>query len=170
MALVVEDGSGKADAESYLSEADADAYNTAHSASTDWSGASTVEKEVALRRATQYLDMEYGARWKGMRSNEDQALDWPRYDADDRDEVVLDSNEMPQRLLDATAECAERFITEDMLPDQTDPGVVTSTSVRVGPLSEAKTYSGGKEPGKGYPVVEALLRGLLAVQGMVVRG
>ena len=64
MALVVEDGTGKTDADSYLSLVDADAYNLAHSASTDWNGAVEAVKEKALRLATQYLD---GNRFAQMR-------------------------------------------------------------------------------------------------------
>lgn len=170
MALIVEDGTGKSTAESYLSEADGDSYHTAHANSTDWSGATTGEKEIALRRASQYLDMVYGAQWKGSRANEDQALDWPRVWADDRDDVAILHTELPQRLKDACAEAAERMLTEEMMPVQADPGVLQSSSVKVGPISTSKTYQGGRTPGKGYPKVEALVRGLLKVTGMVSRG
>lgn len=170
MALTVEDGSGKSDADSYISLVDADIYVAAHSVDAGWTAATDPNKEKALRRATQYLDLEYGGRWKSDRTNEDQALDWPRTAADDRDEYAFDSNEMPSKLLDACCECAVRFITEDMMPDFADPGIVQSKSVRVGPISESVTYSGGSEPGKGYPIVEMLLRGLLVNTAMVSRG
>ena len=41
MALTHEDGTGKADAESYLSVTDADTYHTAHGDPAAWSGATT---------------------------------------------------------------------------------------------------------------------------------
>lgn len=76
MALVVEDGSGLAGAESYASVAEADAYHTARSNSL-WTGADAV-KEAALRRATDYMLQTYRSRWHGTRYTLPQALDWPR--------------------------------------------------------------------------------------------
>ena len=70
MVLIVEDGTGKADAESYLSVADADTYHTKHGDSADWDGASTGDKEEALRMGTQYLDATYNTLWIGSRANE----------------------------------------------------------------------------------------------------
>jgi hypothetical protein len=80
MALVVEDGSGKPDAESYVSVLDADAYAAARLIDI-WSAIETTTaiKEAALRRATEYLDMEYGLRLKGVRSTQTQALEFPRF-------------------------------------------------------------------------------------------
>jgi hypothetical protein len=105
MALIVEDGSGKSDAQSYVSVTDADDYHANHSASTDWSGADTADKEKALRLATQWLDATYHGRWKGVRFSADQALDWPR-DSVELDGYVLSVSDLPQQLLDATCEMA----------------------------------------------------------------
>ena len=51
MSLVVEDGTGKADAESYISVADADTYHS-NRGNTDWAALTTTEKEQLLRGAT----------------------------------------------------------------------------------------------------------------------
>lgn len=77
MALVVEDGTGKSDAEAYISVADA----SAHLASRGfvlWATMSDAEKEQALRRATDYMLQVYRLRWAGVRASTTQALDWPR--------------------------------------------------------------------------------------------
>jgi hypothetical protein len=169
MALTVEDGSGLANANSYLSVADADTYNTNHTNSTDWGNASTAEKEQALRRATQYIDMMYGARWKGIRVYETQALAWPRANVTDYDGYLIDHDEMPQKLKDACAEAAERLITEEMMPDQSDTGTVKSRSVRVGPISESLAYTDGDPSEKAYPKVDKLLRELLQTTGLIRR-
>ena len=50
MALIVEDGSGKLDSESYISVADCTTYCTAHGL-TAWTGTDAA-KETALRNAT----------------------------------------------------------------------------------------------------------------------
>jgi len=102
MALVVEDGTGKSNAESYLSVADCDTYHT-NMGNTGWAGDATV-KEVALRKATKFLDNKFRLRWKGTRTNEDQALAWPRSNVEDIDGFYYDSDGIPQTLKDATAE------------------------------------------------------------------
>lgn len=79
MTLTVETGIGFANADSYASVADADAY--AANFGLTWAGDATA-KEVALRRATAFLDANYRARFPGYRvKRRDQALEWPRYAA-----------------------------------------------------------------------------------------
>ena len=163
MALIVEDGTGKSDAESYLSVADADTYHTKHGDSSDWSGASTAEKEEALRMATQYLDATYNALWIGTRANETQVLDWPRSDAEDTDGFVIASDTLPKAIEDATAEAAVRHITETdgLFPDVSTPGSIKSYKVKVGPVEEATEYVGGNPQVKAFRIIDSLLRGLI---------
>jgi hypothetical protein len=159
MALVVEDGTGKSDAESYLSVADADAYHTAHG-NTGWTGDDAV-KEVALRLATRWLNATYQARWIGDRFSSGQALSWPREDAE-VDGYVLDAADLPQQLLDATAELALKQVEGDTLfADMSDEGTLKSTTVRVGPITDSKTYQGGSRGIKRYRLAEALVSVLL---------
>jgi len=78
LSLIVEDGTGKVDAESYISVADASARHAALG-NTIWADdTSNTEKEQALRRATQYMLQAYRKRWSGYRKTATQALDWPR--------------------------------------------------------------------------------------------
>jgi hypothetical protein len=161
MALVVEDGTGKSDAESYVSVADADTYHAAHSGSADWTGASTAEKEKALRLATQWLGASYDGRWLGVRFSGDQALSWPR-DSVELDGYILSASDIPQQLLDATCELALKDVEGDELfADMADEGTVGSTTVRVGPITDSKTYLGGSRGIKRYRLVEALVSALI---------
>lgn len=170
MALIVEDGTGKTNAESYLSVTDADTYNLAHSSSALWTAATNEVKEKALRLATQYLDVRYNGRWKSFRTNETQALAWPRAYAIDDDGYYWDSDQMPQRLKDATAELALRVVGGDTLfADITKPGVISSTSVTVGPISKSVSYAGGYNQVKGYPLIDGLVRQLIST-GTLERG
>jgi hypothetical protein len=77
MTLIVENGSGLADAESYISVADADTY-FANRGYTLWDTMTEAEKEQALRRATDFTLQLYRLKWKGTRVTGTQALDWPR--------------------------------------------------------------------------------------------
>jgi hypothetical protein len=170
MALVVEDGTGKTNADSYLSITDADTYNTNHSASALWIAASEAAKEKALRLATQYLDVRYGNSWKSFRTNENQSLNWPRAYVQDNDGYYFDSNEIPKKLKDAAAELALRVINGDTLfADISKPGVISSTSVSVGPISKSVTYSGGYNQVKKYPLIDGLVKSLIS-SGTLERG
>jgi hypothetical protein len=77
VALVVEDGTGLANAESYASVAEADAYH-ADRGNAAWAALATAVKEQALRKATEYMSQAYRIRWAGFRVKATQALDWPR--------------------------------------------------------------------------------------------
>lgn len=163
MALVVEDGSGSANANSYLSVANADTYHTDHSASTTWSSASTANKEKALRLATQYLDAKYGRRWVGTRWSLDQALDWPRSYVVLYDIYTVSTSTVPQELKDACAELALRQLTDtDLMPDLTNAFNISEEEVTAGSVSTRTKYvGGGKSQLKRYRLVEAILKRLI---------
>lgn len=75
MSLVPENGTGLTNADSYVSVTEADAYFAA-SGIGEWALAAEAEREVALRRATAYMDSRYSFR--GERLRQMQALAWPR--------------------------------------------------------------------------------------------
>lgn len=77
MSLIVEDGSGVAGAESYISVAAALTYFS-NRGNTVWTGLSTPTQEQSLRLATDYMTQMYHDRWAGFRYNVNQSLDWPR--------------------------------------------------------------------------------------------
>lgn len=77
MALTVEDGTGLANADAYISTADADTHFSDRGF-TLWATMSTNEKEQAIRRATDYMGQVFRLRWAGNRVSTTQALDWPR--------------------------------------------------------------------------------------------
>jgi hypothetical protein len=79
MSLIVEDGTGLATAESYISVADA-TTRQAGLGNTNWALLTATEMEQALRRATVYMEQAYRDRWAGVRLNATQALSWPRWD------------------------------------------------------------------------------------------
>lgn len=114
MALVVENGSGLVNAESYASVADADARQTALG-NTTWTGTDAA-KESALRRATEYMEQAYRTRWKGTRLTRAQALSWPRYGAIvDTWDVPL--TEVPADVVSACIDLALRALAGDLNPD-----------------------------------------------------
>lgn len=170
MALIVEDGTVVAGAESYISVADANTYFTAHGAPATWTGAEEV-KETALRMATQFLDATYGGRWKGERFDEDQVLDWPR-DSVEIDGELVEETPLPTVLKHACAELAHRHLTETggLMPDvAAEDRQVASEADSVGPISTSKSYVGGKPTTKRFTIVENLLRRILRPTDRMVR-
>jgi hypothetical protein len=128
MALVVEDGTGLANAESYVSVAAA-STRQAVLGNTNWATLITAEMEEALRRATVHMTQAYRTRWTGMRINSAQALDWPRYG------VVVDgysvaSDSVPADIANACADLAFKAASGDLAPD-IERAIIRE---RVGPL------------------------------------
>lgn len=149
--LVVEDGTGKEDANSYASIEQADTYFESRGV-TAWTSISgdADEKKIALIKATSYLDNRYRGRWHGARSNETQALAWPRSDVLDGDGFEVAEDKVPTLVLYATMEAAKRALSGELYADWSPsaPGI-TSESKSVGPLSKSVSYAtpvAGKQP------------------------
>lgn len=144
MALVVEDGTGLAQADSYISVEQADTYMTrmGHDA---WVTAAQDDKEKALRQATQYVDSRY--RYKNQPLKPEQSLEWPRIG-------------LPwpiKRVVDATCELAIRALTANLYADVAPTDAVKSETI--GPISTV--YQESKNGGQvQYVLVDDLLRPL----------
>lgn len=163
---------GAVDADSYASLADATAYFTARGI-TAWTGTDTV-KENALRRATTYLDNQYRERWVGVRTNETQALAWPRLDGSrnvnggytqplyDSDGFQIASDAVPRQVKTACLEAALLAVAGVTLEPRLERGGdIKSISKGVGPLQKSVTYADGASVLDRLTVVEGLLRGLV---------
>jgi hypothetical protein len=164
MAITIEDGTGLANADSYLSVADADSYHAKHGNSLDWEQKrDNPTKEEALRIATQYLDLVYLGRWRGRQSSREQALSWPRAFVVDEEGFGRDSNVLPQELKDATAELALKQLTESggLIPDIDTNRSISTKRVKVGPIEQTVEYSGSKPVIKRFRKVDLILITLL---------
>lgn len=175
MALIVEDGTGFNDAESYISVTEADAYHLSRG-NTAWENLDDEVKEQNLRRATEYLDAVYGARWLGDTAFEGQSLDWPRSSVlTDTERTTywtpfsyyLATSPLPKQLRRATAELALKSATgTELTPDQ-GPAVKQET---VGPITVI--YQDKAVNVVSFSGVQSLLTPLLTKTGSVrfVRG
>lgn len=152
--LIVEDGTGKPDAESYASVAEADAYHAARGA-TAWAALSGADKAIKLRLATDYMQQRYGGKWKGYRATDVQALDWPRFGVV-VDRVTLASDSVPVQVRRACCELALKATAQALIVDE----AAQVKSESVGPLSV--TYADGARQQTRFAAVEAMLAPLLA--------
>jgi hypothetical protein len=117
MTLIVEDGTGLTTANSYVSEAEADAYFEIVPAYSDvWAAYTATEKENLLRMATRVLDAR--TSWEGHKQVDESALRWPRKHVRDRDGLLVDSDLVPQAVKDATCELARIIDNEDITTGQ----------------------------------------------------
>ncbi len=163
MAFVVEDGTGKADANSYSSTTAADAYFLDRGI-TAWTGTPT-EKEGWLVQATDYIDARFGGRFISVPQYTEapaQALEFPR----------VGIAGMPANLLKACAEYALRAKTAPLAPDlivDETGWAVQGKKEKVGPIEEEVNYSVGQGIHqmllRPYPAADMLLRGLVRPLG-----
>lgn len=127
--LIVEDGTGLVNAESFASVAFADSYHD-KLGNTLWAALTTGQKEILLRRATNYIQGLYASSFVGVVYNELQALAFPRISTD----YVwrnLFSLAVPRQIAEATAELALIANTGDLLPNAKR----AKKSVKVGSIS-----------------------------------
>jgi hypothetical protein len=146
VALVAETGAIVAGANCYAAEAAVNAYLAEIGTPAAWTGANTATREAAIIKATRYLDAQYRTLWIGQRTSAEQALEWPRTDAETRDGFTLasrDAGSIPNELVWATAELAVRYVAADLVPDAEDTREVTSESLSVGPISLSNSYAAG---------------------------
>ena len=118
MAFTLEDGSGVEGANAYASDAQVLTYLTDRGRETDWIAASVGLREIAIIKATDYIEKRFRSRWIGERESDDQGLSWPRAAAS-LDGAVLTSDALPTTLVQAVAEYALRALSATLLPDPT---------------------------------------------------
>ncbi|WP_019170672.1 DnaT-like ssDNA-binding protein [Pseudaminobacter salicylatoxidans] len=163
MALIVEDGSGKPDAESYVGVSEFRDY--CDRIGYDLAGKQDAEIEQALRRGTRWLDSTYGQRFIGSVARVDQALEWPRSGAVWRGSE-LPSDTIPRQVQNAACEAAWR---EAATPGSLSPDYVAAERVKqeqVGDLSVTymDTAGGAADVAPVVSVIDGMLAGLVAAK------
>ena len=109
MTLIIEDGTGKPDAESYASAEDLALYAVKFGTAIP---AGAPEQEALLRRAALAMD---GMVWKGRKTNSEQGLSWPRR------EVLLDHEIKPNNYLPARIQYGQMALAAEIYQDDIDP-------------------------------------------------
>ncbi len=136
MAITIIATPGAANANSYVSKAEASAvggYWETRLFKTNWTSATDADKKVALVWATRLLDD--WVDWVGSKvdDRDEQALRWPRYGATDVDGDSFESDEIPPFLKDATAELAGHLLGLDSDPTA-PPDTQGFSKLKVGSL------------------------------------
>jgi hypothetical protein len=152
MPLIAEDGTGLANANSYVTWDIIEVFAEERSWS-DWATATDEAKEIAILDATIYLDTSY--LWKGSIKLEAQALAWPRESVFDREGRELAG--VPQRIKDACCELARMKLTAALVASRTEGEVQSLTAGSV-----SITYARGNRVSEGekYGWIDRLVTGL----------
>ena len=109
--LIVEDGTGVANANAYINTDYADTYLSSLGISA-WDNYSVPVKEKAIIEATQTIDLVYN--FSGVVTKDDQDLEFPRTDCyDKKRNIFLPPSIIPVNLKNATAELAYTRISSN---------------------------------------------------------
>ncbi len=159
MALVVEDGTGLANAESYASVAFATQYHSDRGNAAWAALANDTIREQLLRKATAYMEQEYRLRWASFRRTSSQALSWPRAWVQMPDApygygswaAYVPNNIVPTEVQQACCELALEAISGDL-----NPALERSTSrEKVGEIEV--TYDTNSVEWKRFRDVDAMV-------------
>jgi hypothetical protein len=182
LALIKEDGTGKADANSYADVADGEAYHEGHLYATAWTGATADQKAAALVMATRLIDSQF--QFNGTRANEDQALQWPRAECPDpdrrsagwgvRNAECVEADVVPGAVVQATCEMARELLIVDRTVAAPGEGIgatqsstASHDSVGAG-TSEMTSTSYSKDDTRR--IISEVARGMLGKFGALVSG
>ena len=165
LTLIKEDGTGRSDANSYASVADADAYHEGHLYASAWTGATSPDKEKALVMATRLIDAEY--QFGGVRAVSGQALQWPRVsclDPDADDELLsgryVRSNVVPRGVSDAACEMARELLVADRTAAPPGEGLK---------YENVGTTQTGYDKSDTRPVISHVAQAMLAKYGSLLK-
>lgn len=155
MAITVEDGTGVTGANSYISVVNAQAYATER-------GLAVTVTEASLIRACDYLE-SLRAQYQGVKTDEDQALQWPRYGAY-LDGSSIDSDEIPDILPKAQAQLACDILAgTDIMPSSDGREVLSEAVEGAVSVTYAPTGVGVAQP--ALTAARALVDPLLSTVG-----
>ena len=152
--MIVENGTGLIDSNSYCSIEYSDDYFTSHGVSK-WESLEESEKEVLLVKATDFIDNVYD--WNGIKSTAEQALNFPRTDLFTKDGYEVEG--IPKQLKDAVCEAVNLLMNEtELFQSASENGAVTSE--HIGNLSFTYDVSQKVKDSTLFEVINARLRGL----------
>jgi hypothetical protein len=130
LTLVVEDGTGRADANTFLSRADATARMAAIPWAAAWATLDGEEQDQRLVEASAWLSR---LRWHGQRATPTQALAWPRAWMTTPDGDAISATTVPAVVLDATVRLALALASQTDSP-YSATGLEPGTELAVGPV------------------------------------
>lgn len=121
MSLIVEDGTGVSNANTYIPEIEANALLAEDMYASGWIDLTAEQKEATLKSATRYLDMYFD--YSGDKVYADASLRWPRRGVYDLDGVAVSSGAVPAPVKYATARLAWELAKKDRVSEPDTQGI-----------------------------------------------
>jgi hypothetical protein len=158
MAIVVEDGTGKSDAESYLSVEEFKTY--ADGVGYDYSDYTDTQIEQALRRGTMWFDAIYGVLLAGDLVSTTQALALPQDNLYDYRGNLAPSDSIAPVFKKATAEGVYRELVSpnSLLPVVVETEIIKSVKVDTIGVEYEKSSRGAYGSIPSLSVVDGMMR------------
>lgn len=153
--MIVEDGTGLAEANAYASEDALETY-----ADDNGVTLATGDAEAALVRASTAIDALFGTRFPGTKVNgRDQGLAWPRSGGYDANGDAIADDAVPAEIVKATCEAAIRELVSpgSMMPDQKRGGAIK----RVDAKGVSVEWFGNAPAATTFSKIEGILAPLL---------
>lgn len=159
MALIIEDGSVVALADSYVTKVEF--YDYAHKRGLVYSTSTEEEIEQNLRKAFDYLIQKYRHQWSGFRKSADQVADWPRefvylepfiLGGTSTNPFLVSNTIVPTEVKSAQIELAIKAQTDDLMADLDQQ----EKEVQIGSLRVVNDTNSPQA--KRYSKVDAMLR------------
>ncbi len=184
LTLVKEDGTGKANANSYADVTDADAYFDAHLYASAWTAATTTTKAAALVMATRLVDSQY--QFHGYRAHDTQALQWPRERCPDPDRNLVTSTTMspvltnfvpstqvPQPVSFAVCEMARELLIADRTAAPAGEGIestATSTHTKTSSSDTSSSSTTKYSKSDTRAIISRVAQAMLCKYGALIVG
>jgi hypothetical protein len=186
LTLIKEDGTGRADANSYASAADCDGYHDGHLYATAWTAATQAKKEAALVMATRLIDSQF--QFNGFRAHSEQALQWPREKCPDPDASLLtisvlgwvgdnfvEPDLVPAAVAQATCEMARELLIADRTAAPVGEGLDSvatahATHAATGTASDSTSSTTKYNKSDTRPIISRVAQAMLAKYGALVDG
>jgi hypothetical protein len=184
LTLTKEDGTGRADANSYGDVADGDAYFEGHLYASGWTAATADRKAAALVMATRLIDSQF--QFNGSRTSESQALQWPRAECRDPDKGLVrlsallpilsncvDYDTVPTAVVQATCEMARELLIVDRTASAPGEGIDTvtaahATHAETGTASDSTSSSTKYSKVDTRPIISHVARAMLGKFGALI--
>jgi len=170
MAFVVEDGTGVAGANAYITVAEADTIHLDRQ-NQKWVGGD-LQKQAAIICATDYVESRWYGKFLGSRLEDDQGLSMPRGDI--CDEAGNEIEGIPDDFKKAIAIYALKALSEDLytqIDANTVGKSVNSIKEKVGPIETETKYTenGSSSTIRPIPEADSIIRRFVINSKRVIR-
>lgn len=177
MVLVIEDGTGRSNAEAYTDVAATIIYLDNLAGPLNAFTAELVEavQERALRNGANWINRKFKPRFRGTRINATMTMEHPRDGASDIDGYSIPNDAVHPDFKAANAEMALRYLedttghgTSRLDPDIDNPGTLKREMLKADVVEIETEWVGGASDEKQYRTVERILADHLQPAGRVV--